>query len=157
MAIDEGFEVLRGVPNQVNCGFTGTHEHAPIVILRPLFRPKCVGSRFIEVGFLVEDEALNREQHLQQRGLLRVPPLAPAAGPGVKEAQADPAILVQVRVQPVPVRVVVDLGRVGRVIGREGDVEEEEAVVVGCAGGADDRRTEQVYTGLVDPNEDGVR
>lgn len=48
-----------------------------------------------------------------------------------------------------------DHGRVGRVIGREGDVEEEEAVVVGRAGGADDGGSEQVESGVGDPNEDG--
>lgn len=50
-----------------------------------------------------------------------------------------------------------DLGRVGRVIGGERDVEEEKGVVVGRAGGSDDDGSEQVDAGLVGAHVDGVR
>lgn len=77
--------------------------------------------------------------------------------PRIEQAQADEAVTVEVRVDPVPGRPVVDLRRLRRVMGREGYVEEVEAVVVGRGRGAHHGGPEEVNPLLVGPHGDGLR
>ncbi|CAB4270414.1 unnamed protein product [Prunus armeniaca] len=105
---------------------------------RRLASKPVLDSRFFEVGFLVENQALDRHQNLKDRRLRWVPLLLPFSRSGVEQAEADIPARVKVRVGPQPERVVVDLGGVCQVIEGEGDVEEEERVEVGRAGGSDD-------------------
>ena len=73
-------------------------------------------------------------QDLEHRRRLRVPELARlAARPRAEEREADLAILVEGWVDALAVREVVDGGRLLRELGRELQVEDEDAILVGGA------------------------
>lgn len=160
MLAGEGLEILGRLPERVQRRFARLNKRALVVSPRlplrgrPARRP---GTRFVEVGLLVEHERLDREQDLEDGGLRGVPLLPLLAEPSVEQAQADVPALVQIRVEPQPVGPVMDIGWPGRVPGREADVEEEERVVVGSAGSSDDDGPEEVDARLVHAHVDGIR
>lgn len=137
--------------------------------------------RLVEVGFLVQNQTLYRYQnlkitddnldfpdqirrnespspHLKHARVFGVPPLrSPLPIPGVEEAETDIAGFIQIRVDTYAERAVTNCRGLLGIVGRELNVEHEEAVVVGSSGGSDNGGPHEVDPLLVDPDEDGVR
>lgn len=89
---------------------------------------------------------LNRYNNLQQSGV-ESPHLGAFSTPGAEKADADFAVLVEVRIEPVAaVADVVAHRRRFRVVGRELEVEEEKPVLVWSFGWPLDHHGEQVLS-----------
>mmetsp|Transcript_23292 Transcript_23292/g.55022 ORF Transcript_23292/g.55022 Transcript_23292/m.55022 type:complete len:258 (-) Transcript_23292:445-1218(-) len=113
-------------------------------------------ARLVEVRVLYQHQSLQRNQHLEKCGLLRIPA---RSRPSTKYAEANLAIVVEIRVQLLTtVDVVcheVHQRRLRRVLGGQGQIKEERYVRVGRAGRTNHHCSKQVASGRVSTHHDG--
>jgi len=100
---------------------------------------------------------LDRHQNLEDVALLGVPALDAAPRPRAQQREAYLAILVEVGVEAIAVRVVIDPRRNVGVVAGKLNVEEEEAVAVWGASGTLDDRLQQVCPILIHAGKDSRR
>ncbi|CAI0466941.1 unnamed protein product [Linum tenue] len=160
MGLHKHLKVLRRPPHQMQHRLAGKQKRILTVSVRFLVPERFPGPqpdpRLVVVRLLVQHQGLNRDQNLENRRFGRVPLLVLLAAPCVDQAQADPPARVEIRVDPHPVRPVADPRRRIRVVGREPDVEEVEAVVVRRPRAPDDDGGHEIDPVRVDPDRNRV-
>ncbi len=123
------------------------HSHFVVflgILLALPVTPELLEPGLVVVRLLVEDEALDGHEDLEQARLLG-PLLRPAALPRAEQAHADLAVFVEVRVEAVRDEgYVVDAGRAVWVLCGQQAVEEEQAALVRRSSWPLDHCTEQI-------------
>ena len=103
MPSDQLIKVLKWLSNQVNHGYTRQYKRILVVCLRFLDPTRIVfDTRFVKVGFSVENKSLDRDEDLEHSGLIWVPFLVSFSEPGVEKTETDRAVGVEVGVESEP-------------------------------------------------------
>mmetsp|Transcript_88710 Transcript_88710/g.286636 ORF Transcript_88710/g.286636 Transcript_88710/m.286636 type:complete len:290 (+) Transcript_88710:448-1317(+) len=111
----------------------------------------------VEIRLLHQHQPLQRDQHLQHRGALRIPRWT---RPCAQQTEANLPVDVQIRVQALVAHVVgmkESTGRSPRILRRQCEVKEKWHIRIGCARRPDHHGSEQIAAGAESANDNRRR